>query len=296
MLDFGLGKALDPSVAKALRSDTTDVDELTRAGTTFGSPAYMSPEQFVSTRDVDQRSDIWSLGVCLYELVTGRVPFAAPGVTMLAARIRKGSATPPERLREEIPPKLSAAIMRCLEKDPADRFQTVSKLAQAIEEHAPGAAVRAKQVTEALARSRTFAKTGPDFDERATVPQARQARTDGAWHSEPRRERSGKALLLVAAMASVVLGVAVAVAFVSSRSDVAGGRAERPSETGVTAAPTSIVSSTQAEQTMPSASPDASASDVPATPRPLESTRSVNPRTPQRPPARPATHPGSDRF
>ncbi len=120
VLDFGLA-AGDPS---------TDNSGKLTSEYVLGSPAYMSPEQMVASSDVDPRSDVWSMGATLYELVTGRLPF--PGAThleMFAAVMTR----PPEPLGgfppEALPSAAEGIIMRCLEKDRAARFPSMNALA-----------------------------------------------------------------------------------------------------------------------------------------------------------------------
>ena len=117
LLDFGLA-----------RGAGIDLSTLTRTGTILGTPGYMSPEQF-DTHGVDERSDLYSLGVVLFEVVTGRLPFT--GQTPIAVAIRHKTEPPPlpRAIRPGVPAWLEHVIMRCLEKDPARRFATAAALA-----------------------------------------------------------------------------------------------------------------------------------------------------------------------
>jgi len=119
IVDFGIAKA--PSDANFRLTITTAV---------MGSPGYMPPEQLRSSRDADVRSDIWALGVILYELSSGRQPFTAETITELALRVAM-DATPP-LAGPGIPRGFDRVVYRCLEKDPAKRFQDVAQLATAL--------------------------------------------------------------------------------------------------------------------------------------------------------------------
>jgi len=123
VLDFGLAKTVGA---------LGDVS-LTATSAVFGSPQYMSPEQMRSAKDVDARSDIWSIGVSLYELLTTRVPFDAPGVAEICAMVLKDPVEPPSKWAIGLPPDLDAIVVKCLAKNPNERFQSVADLAAALE-------------------------------------------------------------------------------------------------------------------------------------------------------------------
>ena len=130
-----LVKVLDFGLAKLAQGDY-DVS-LTTQDSTFGSPQYMSPEQMRSAKNVDARTDVWSMGVCLYELLTGRLPFDAPTAPEICAMVLKDAVPRPSAILKGIPSDLEAVVLRCLDKDPARRFQSVADLAVALERFAP---------------------------------------------------------------------------------------------------------------------------------------------------------------
>ena len=142
VLDFGISKQT------AMGSSAGDLS-LTSTTTVMGSPNYMSPEQLRSAKTVDARTDIWAIGVIIYELLTGAVPFVAETVTQLTAMVLQDPPRPLEELRKDLPPGLSRVVARCLEKDPAKRYGSVAELAQELEPFGSkkGVATRIAQVS-----------------------------------------------------------------------------------------------------------------------------------------------------
>ncbi|HTU62968.1 MAG TPA: serine/threonine-protein kinase, partial [Polyangiales bacterium] len=139
VLDFGISKLLD--------SDD-GASELTESDAVMGSPLYMSPEQVRASRDVDLRTDIWAVGVVLYELVAGVSPFAGPTAPAVAVNVTFTVPTPLSTLRAGVTASLEAVVERCLEKEPGARFQSVNELAGALRAvlgayQLPGGAVHA---------------------------------------------------------------------------------------------------------------------------------------------------------
>jgi eukaryotic-like serine/threonine-protein kinase len=129
-------KLLDFGIAKSLEEGTTT--QLTAAGFSLGTPHYMAPEQALG-EEVDGRADIYALGVILYEMLVGDVPFNAASAPAVLIMHLNDAPQPPSRRRPDlaIPPALEAIALRCLEKDPAQRFQTAEEFSAALERAVP---------------------------------------------------------------------------------------------------------------------------------------------------------------
>jgi eukaryotic-like serine/threonine-protein kinase len=125
VLDFGISKITTAGEAG---------HGMTKTSMLMGSPLYMSPEQMKLTKGVDARADIWSLGVILFELVTGHPPFNAEAVTELAIKVAMEPPPPLRQFRPDAPQGLEQVIAKCLEKDRAKRFQNVAELAIALKD------------------------------------------------------------------------------------------------------------------------------------------------------------------
>jgi serine/threonine protein kinase len=118
IMDFGLAK---------LRSASSKINRLTKEGSTVGTAGYMSPEQ-VQGQDVDHRSDIFSLGILLYELFTGQLPFKGVHETALLYEIVNVEAIPMSAVKPELDPELDRIVLECLDKDPNERTQAAKQV------------------------------------------------------------------------------------------------------------------------------------------------------------------------
>ena len=183
VLDFGISKAaLGAADLELAAQHTTQI---------MGSPHYMSPEQLRSTRDVDARADVWSLGVVLYELLAGDTPFVSMDVTSLIAEILRDPHRPLTVLLPDAPPELCAVVDRCLAKDPNARYQSAADLAVALLPFAP------KRARSSVERAIDIGRSGgggrPSVDPDSVPPPPMVARA-----SSPARETTIGASIAVA--------------------------------------------------------------------------------------------------
>jgi serine/threonine-protein kinase len=144
LLDFGISK-------HASLGDTPEL-KMTRTSALMGSPRYMAPEQMRSMRRVDHRVDIWSLGVVLHESLTGEPPFVGETLPEVCAAIAADDPVRVRQLRRDVPIELQDIILRCLAKDPEQRYPDVARLAHDLAPFAsPDAAVTARRISRIIA-------------------------------------------------------------------------------------------------------------------------------------------------
>ncbi|WP_437728545.1 serine/threonine-protein kinase [Sorangium sp. So ce861] len=207
VLDFGISKISRASDAAHGVTLPLDVS-ITAPDAIMGSPLYMSPEQLESTKRVDARTDIWSLGVVLQELLTGRPPFAAGSFMAMGAKIAAGA---PAGLRDgcpEAPEGLAAVVLRCLEKDPARRFQSVAELAQALGPYAPeGSRLSVERIARVAGAGAAAAdeRAAPALDAPAARPEGDRA-TTARTRNAPAAPRGRRGALVLVAGAAIALG------------------------------------------------------------------------------------------
>jgi serine/threonine-protein kinase len=230
VFDFGIAKTRESGAST-----------LTQSQALLASPAYASPEQLRASKEVDERSDVWSLGVILYESVTGRAPFNGQTLPELSSEILRDAPTPPRAHRSDLSPELEGVILRCLAKEPADRFESVESLVMALEAFAPVAAKECLAYIRDLGDSTSAPP--PDFDEsglgrqhhRSTLTHASVAAP--ADRVSPRRTNR---LVLASLTGAALLGLVVAILRGRAEPVNASNQAESPTSGVLTAKPTAL--------------------------------------------------------
>jgi serine/threonine protein kinase len=250
VLDFGISKLENDKEAR-----------VTATKAVVGTPLYMSPEQVRSAKHVDARTDIWSLGIILYELLTGRTPFEG-STTAAAAAICIDAPPPIATFRQDVPPALEDAILVALQKEPSRRYPTVQALAIAIAPFGSGS-VQAPEPAPSTRAPVQYTTSSPDLmrmESARTLPHSDPSipmtsergapvGTLPGWttRSSPRKRRARWVIaLVVGALASFALAVGV----VSQRRP----GADTPSVSRVdTARPAPASASVPIAETVPSA-------------------------------------------
>jgi serine/threonine protein kinase len=292
VLDFGISKLENDKEAR-----------VTATQTVVGTPLYMSPEQVRSAKHVDARSDIWSLGIILYELVTGRTPFEG-STTAAAAAICIDDPPPLANFRQGVPAELERAILVALQKDPNARFGNVQLLAQAIAPFGSGAiaipAAPAFSVPPAMSSPRLPVLSRPELGSAATInsePSASGARSANphtlpGWttRSSPGKRRSKTIVaVVITACSTVVAAITIGVVATRHKAPESAATAEPHATTTVIATATMTATATETA-TAPATvtTSGSSATTVPST-RPTNSrTRPTATATANPPPT--ATH------
>jgi serine/threonine protein kinase len=207
VVDFGISKFTGAG-------DLSRDGAMTNTTALMGSPFYMSPEQMQATRDVDTRTDIWSLGIILYELLAGRVPFAGEGIAEVYLKVALEAPPPLRPFRPDVPEGLESVILRCLEKDREKRYGNVAELALGLLPFAPD---RARNSVDRIARiihAAGLSATGvsvPPSPDRTVRPAAGTIAPLGRTHPPPRGRRvflgivSPAVALSAAALAALAL-------------------------------------------------------------------------------------------
>ncbi len=290
VLDFGISKLQSTTASVALTSDAA----------VMGSPTYMAPEQIKCAKAVDTRADIWGLGVVLYELLAGKPPFSGTEFHEVLAKVLLEPPAPLSTCRSDIPKLLDATVLRCLEKEPAKRFPSVTELAHSLSPFAVGddarmsidrisrlarpAAADGAEAEVLFLHPPSPAESNTNIAVAATSP-AVPAAASAARH---------RIILVGATTAAVVLALVVGGVALSRFSASAPGTATALAIAGASDAPRASDAGTQPSEphSDPSglalvAAPSASSADVPREPMATSPEAATAPRTTEaRPPTR----------
>jgi len=213
----GITKLADFGIAKA-----AEQTRITQVGSVLGTAAYLSPEQ-ARGDEAGPASDTYSLGVCAYQFLTGRLPHEYSSLTELALKQQQDVVQPIRDFRPEVPPELDEAVRLCLEREPGSRYRTALEMAEAIEAGLHGESTDAtrrldltsvEDATRALPRT-SWAPAAPAYAEPAYAEPsyAEPTPTAARRRSEPRRRGLSTFFALLLVVAAVA---AVAVALISS--------------------------------------------------------------------------------
>lgn len=301
LLDFGVAK-IDQGAA---------MTGATTTGSMMGTPLYMSPEQLLSAKTVNYKSDMWSLAVVAYFALTGKVPFHGETIGSLSVSVHTGVFPPPSSLRPDLPPAIDAWFVRMLKRDPNERYESARDMADAFEQAAAGRVPIAPTSTNSLPPTSLQQLLGaplPSYppalsqssalsSDASSVIGMPQPTFAGTVSDAGRRNSATKKQLLIAAGASagVVLTLAiVVVALLSgSRDDKPApvAQPDRPPVQAASAPPAAMatVATSEAANAVASASSSASAtnsnSDKPA--RVVTPASTTHPKTgPAKPPSK----------
>ncbi len=219
IMDFGVSKFATGS-SSGIRG--------TQAGMVYGSPAYMSPEQLTAQADVDRRTDVFALGVVLFECLTGALPFDGPTVEVLMVKVLRGETQPIETLRPGLPPALIEVVRRAIATNRDERIPTAHGLAEAL---APFRALPGRDASD-LAFAATMA-SGPPRIITSRPPSGPPTLPSGV----PRPRRG---LVSVLAIATILVATTTALLFARSKPVAVEGATASPSTPTLVVAPSAV--------------------------------------------------------
>ena len=273
----GKVKVMDFGIARATTSET-----ITQTAAVVGTAQYISPEQ-AQGQTVDYRSDLYSLGCCLYEMLTGTVPFRGATPVAIAYRHVREDPTPPRMLNGDVPAPLEAICLKAMAKLPDNRYQTATEMHDDLERFRNGQPVHATPLMDSAAATQAIPRDG-GADPTAmlgTVPADRAAR-----YAEPEEEerRTSVGWIVVSLLALVVVGLA---AFFITRAVTGDGTG-----TDTTLAPSTVPPTTAAQTSAPTTQPPTTApptTEPPTTAPPTTEPPTTAPPTTEPPSTAPAS-------
>jgi serine/threonine protein kinase len=198
----GKVKVMDFGIARATTSET-----ITQTAAVVGTAQYISPEQ-AQGQTVDFRSDLYSVGCCLYEMLTGTVPFTGATPVAIAYRHVREDPTPPRMLNPDVPPPLEAIVLKAMAKLPDNRYQTAAELHDDLERFRNGQPVMATPLLDPAATTQALPRNASDAEPTAMLGGTVADRA--TRYAEPVEEerRTSVGWIVVSALALVLVGLA----------------------------------------------------------------------------------------
>lgn len=218
VLDFGISKSLD--------EDPKDMG-LTKTTTVLGSGLYMSPEQMRSAKDVDFRTDIYSLGVCLYELLTGTQPYTAETFSELCVKVNIEPPTPLETYRSDLPDGFAEVVGRAYARDPSERYQTIQDFVGALASFAAAPSLPGIDLVQGITENRESLTSQPKLLDRTSASGALATAAD---RDEPARRSIG--VVLTTAVGALMLAAGIGQFVLQAREGRAGPGAAQSAAAG----------------------------------------------------------------
>lgn len=213
-------KVLDFGISKLTAGSASPDQVMTSTQAVMGSPLYMSPEQLMSARNVDLRTDIWALGVICFELLTAKLPFEGETLPRLCMSINLAAPKSVRSYRPDLPSEVDEMLLGCLAKDPAQRFPNVAAFAAELVKFAPRHAQLSAERIERLARAAAFPSSAPEAQPTSTegLALAQLPNLTFAEFSQTSRRPASNRLRWAAGLLGMALLVGAAAALAWSRS------------------------------------------------------------------------------
>ncbi|HEY2313511.1 MAG TPA: Stk1 family PASTA domain-containing Ser/Thr kinase, partial [Streptosporangiaceae bacterium] len=207
VMDFGIARAVSDSQLT-----------MTQTAQVIGTAQYLSPEQARGER-VDARSDLYSTGCLLYELLTGRPPFTGDSPVAIAYQHVKEDPVPPSQVDPEVPPWADAIVLKAMQKDPADRYQSAGEMRNDIQRALSGAPVAAPMLAGYGAGTRRMGSAATQVAGRtAAIPPYRYGPEDGGPDGPPQRQRRAWPWVVLATVVVVLIAAIFLVKYVTGNS------------------------------------------------------------------------------
>jgi serine/threonine protein kinase len=234
----GKVKVMDFGIARATTSET-----ITQTAAVIGTAQYISPEQ-AQGQPVDPRSDLYSLGCCLYEMLTGTVPFTGATAVAIAYKHVREDPTPPRMLNPDVPPPLEAICLKAMAKLPDNRYQTAAEFRADLERFRNGEPVLATPLLDSAATTQAIPGRAGTADQTAMLGGTAADQASGYGYAEPEQRRMSVGWVVLSLLALVAVGL---IAFLITRTVTA---QNTPTQTTVaTTATTQATTTTEAPTT-----------------------------------------------